>query len=197
MTELPARIARRTGPIATASPPTSTTGPDGRQRVSESTLVGVLGALGVPAVTEDERAARWRPTTATTGGAACRRRSSPGPDGRRPFWVHVTHGDPVGRVDPAGGRHRCAPGLRQLENNTPPYDLDGRSIGEATFELPADLPLGYHRLHVQAGELDVVATLIVAPDAAACPPRSVVDGPGAWPPSSTASDPRSPGASAI
>ena len=42
-------------------------------------------------------------------------------------------------------------GLRQLENNRPPYDLDGRLVGEATFELPADLPLGYHRLHVQAG----------------------------------------------
>ena len=45
----------------------------------------------------------------------------------------------------------CAPGMRQLDNHTPPYDLGGRLIGEATFELPADLPLGYHRLYIQAG----------------------------------------------
>jgi 4-alpha-glucanotransferase len=54
-------------------------------------------------------------------------------------------------------------GLRQLENNTPPYELDGRRIGEATFEVPADLPLGYHRLHVQAGDQETSSTLIVSP----------------------------------
>ena len=37
--------------------------------------------------------------------------------------------------------------LRQLENNIGAVtSLDGRLVGEATFELPADLPLGYHRL---------------------------------------------------
>ena len=41
-------------------------------------------------------------------------------------------------------------GLRQLDNFTPPFDLDGRLIGEATFVLPADLPLGYHRVHLRA-----------------------------------------------
>ena len=42
-------------------------------------------------------------------------------------------------------------GVRQLDNFTPPYDLDGRLIGEASFALPADLPLGYHRVHLRSG----------------------------------------------
>ncbi len=66
--------------------------------------------------------------------------------------MHVTHGDPVGlwiRLEDGSVRA----GLRQLENHTPPYDLGDRLVGEATFELPADLPLGYHRLHVQAGSI--------------------------------------------
>ena len=39
--------------------------------------------------------------------------------------------------------------VRQLENWTPPRRSAGALIGEATFELPADLPLGYHRLHAR------------------------------------------------
>ena len=94
------------------------------------------------------------------------------PDRRGPcrsassFWVHVTHGDPVDvwiRLE--DGTVRA--GLRQLENDRPPYDLDGRWIGEATFELPAGLPLGYHRLHVRAGSQDADTALIVSPAAAA------------------------------
>jgi 4-alpha-glucanotransferase len=56
-----------------------------------------------------------------------------------------------------------------LENNHPPYDLDGRWVGEATFELPADLPLGYHELHAQAGSGDNSTTLIVSPAAVTMP----------------------------
>ena len=76
--------------------------------------------------------------------------------------MHVTHGDPVGvwiRLEDGSVRA----GLRQLENDRPPFDLDGRRIGEATFELPADLPLGYHQLHAQAGSSDTSTTLIVTP----------------------------------
>ena len=84
----------------------------------------MLDALGVAAATEDERTPRWPPTTATTGTLAAA-------DGRRPcrpassFWVHVTHGDPVGvwlRLEDGTVRT----GLRQLENNRPPYDLGDR-----------------------------------------------------------------------
>ena len=85
--------------------------------VPETTLVAVLGALGVAAATEDDRAAAL---------AAHDRdywERSPAAHDRRPagsassFWVHVTHGDPVGlwiRLEDGSVRT----GLRQLENNT-------------------------------------------------------------------------------
>ena len=66
------------------------------------------------------------------------------------FWVHVTHGDPAHVwVRLEDGTVRT--GLRQADNFTPPFDLDGRLVGEATFVLPADLPLGYHRVHLRSG----------------------------------------------
>ena len=137
--------------------------------VPERTLVAVLAALGAPAATAAERDAAvtaldreyWArtlaPTVVTRSGSTAT------------FWVHVTHNDPVGlwiRLEDGSVRT----GLRQLENNRPPYDLDGRLIGEATFELPADLPPGYHRLHAQTGSEDTATTLIVAP--APLPPPS-------------------------
>ena len=76
--------------------------------------------------------------------------------------MHVTHGDPVRlwlRLEDGSVRT----GLRQLENNRPPFDLDGRLVGEATFELPADLPIGYHRLHQQVGSVDISTPVIVSP----------------------------------
>lgn len=138
--------------------------------VPENTLTAVLAALGVPATTEDERAtalaahdrAHWSRALPATIVARADTESS--------FWVHVTHGDQVGlwiRLEDGGVRA----GLRQLENLTPPYDLDGRPVGEATFELPADLPLGYHRLYVQAGSLESSTPLIVVPAKIELPPR--------------------------
>jgi 4-alpha-glucanotransferase len=138
--------------------------------VAESTLIAVLDALGVSAATEDERTAAlvahdrdyWArslpPTVVGRAGTA----SS--------FWVHVTHGDSVGLwIRLEDGTVRT--GLRQLENNRAPYDLDGRWIGEATFELPDDLPLGYHRLHLQVGAFDVSTPVIVSPASLELPAR--------------------------
>lgn len=138
--------------------------------VSEHTLVGVLAALGVPAGSEAEREqahraldrAYWGRTLPSTVVARSGTPSS--------FWVHVTHGDPVGlwiRLEDGSVRT----GLRQLENNRPPYDLDGRPVGEATFELPADLPPGYHRLHAQSGAVDTSTLLIVTPATLPAPPN--------------------------
>lgn len=131
--------------------------------VPPTTLIAVLDALGVAAATDRDRAEalarhdheHWAralpPTIVGRTGATV------------PFWVHVTHGDPAPlwlRLEDGSVRT----GLRQLENNRPPYDLDGRLVGEASFELPADLPAGYHRLHLQVGESDVSTTVIVAPE---------------------------------
>lgn len=140
-----------------------------RVPVPETTLVSVLGALGVPAGTPAERRAAlaahdreyWERSLPPTVVARTGTVTS--------FWVHVSHGDPVGlwlRLEDGSVRT----GLRQLENNRAPYDLDGRLVGEATFELPADLPPGYHRLHAQTGDTDSSTLLIVSPATLQPPP---------------------------
>ncbi|KUI20868.1 4-alpha-glucanotransferase [Mycobacterium sp. GA-1285] len=135
-----------------------------RIAVAESTLIAVLAALGVPAVTEDDRAVAlaahdreyWSrhlpPTIIGRTGATST------------FWVHVTHGNPVSlRVDLEDGSIRTD--LRQLENNRAPYELDGRLVGEASFEIPADLPIGYHTLKLHADASEFSTPIIVSPSA--------------------------------
>lgn len=141
-----------------------------RTTVSESTLVAVLEALGVAAGTEQDRAAAlsdhergyWqRPLPPIVIGRA---------GWSTAFWVHVTHGDPVDvtlRLEDGSTRT----GLRQLENNRPPFDLGDRLVGEATFELPADLPLGYHRLHLAVGDFHTETPVVISPAALTLPPR--------------------------
>lgn len=137
--------------------------------VPDSTLVTVLGALGVPAGTEADRMA---------GAAALSRRhwSQPLPPttvartGSVPtVWAHVPHGAPAQlwvRLEDGTERHD----VRQIDNFSGPYDLDGRLIGEASFELPADLPAGYHRVQLRSagapGEpplAEADAALIITP----------------------------------
>ena len=133
-----------------------------RVTVAEQTLVAVLGALGVAARTAGER---------RTALADCDRRywAAPLPAaviGRTGteavLWAHVTHGAPAQVwVTTEDGTTRRD--LRQLENFTAPYDLDGRVVGEASFALPADLPLGYHRVHLSSDDLQASTELIVTP----------------------------------
>ena len=133
-----------------------------RVTVAESTLVGVLDALGVPSAAEDQRMSalvdhdrdHWSRSLPPVIVGRAGTTSS--------FWVHVTHGDPVRlwiRLEDGSVRM----GLRQLENNRPPYDLDGRLVVEASFELPADLPMGYHELHLQLGTSDIATPIVVSP----------------------------------
>lgn len=138
--------------------------------VPAATLVAVLAALGVPAATEEQRRASlaahdrryWSRSLPPTVHVRSDRSGS--------FWVHVPHGSPVRVwIELADGTVRTD--LRQLENNTPPYDLDGEPIGEAGFELPAGLPLGYHRLHMRSTDTAADTTLIVSPGAVALPHR--------------------------
>ncbi len=138
--------------------------------VSAATLIAVLDALGVSAVTEQDRAAALQAHDRDYWS----RSLPPSIVGRHgspvAFWVHVTHGDAVRlwmRLEDGSVRT----GLRQLENNRPPFDLDGRLVGEATFELPADVPIGYHRLHVQVGSSDISTAVIVAPAKLEVPTR--------------------------
>jgi 4-alpha-glucanotransferase len=168
MTELPlslVELARRYG-VATEYEDWT-----GRQTVvADTTLIAVLDALGVPAATDSERTA----ALAAHDRDYWTRSLPPAIVGRSgvasSFWVHVTHGDPVGlwvRLEDGSVRT----GLRQLENNRAPYDLGDRTVGEATFELPADLPLGYHQLHLQVGASDISTPVIVSPASLELPAR--------------------------
>jgi len=136
------------------------------QPVGTETVVRVLAALGVDAGTPETAAAalrerhrqRWSrmlpPSLVTRQGHTPR------------FAVHVPHGAPVevwveledgGRWD----------GVRQLENWEPPQEIDGRLVGEASFEVPAGLPLGYHTLRarseIESGAVQAAAALVVTP----------------------------------
>ncbi len=135
-----------------------------RRRVNapENTLVAVLAAFGVAATTEPERGAAL-----TAHDRAYWSRSLPptivGRAGARSsFWVHVTHGHPAEVwLQLEDGTVRT--GMRQVDNFTAPFDLDGRLVGEASFELPEDLPLGYHRVHLRSEGEQASAALIVTP----------------------------------
>ncbi|OBJ18417.1 4-alpha-glucanotransferase [Mycobacterium colombiense] len=141
-----------------------------RVRVSETTLKAVLGALGVAADNEQERnvaltaklRAHWaRRLPATIVG----RTGEP-----IRFWAHVTHGDPAEVwLQLEDGTVRG--GAEQVDNFTPPFDLDGRWVGEASFLLPAHLPLGYHRVHLRSGDTETSTALIVTPDWLGLPER--------------------------
>jgi 4-alpha-glucanotransferase len=133
-----------------------------RVGVPESTLIAVLAALGVPAADEAERnaariaheRAHWsRALPPTILGQAGTQTT---------FWVHVTHGQPAEvwlRLEDGTVRT----GIRQVDNFTPPFELDRRWIGEASFALPDDLPLGYHRVHLRSGDDEASAVVIVTP----------------------------------
>ncbi|MEN4401903.1 4-alpha-glucanotransferase [Mycolicibacterium senegalense] len=141
-----------------------------RTAVAESTLVAVLEALGVPAGTEQERAE----ALAAHDRQYWQRSLPPIVLGRAgvpsSFWVHVTHGDPVDlTLHLEDGTERR--GLRQLENHRPPFDLGDRLVGEATFELPADLPLGYHRLRLRVGEFHTETPVVTSPATVGLPTR--------------------------
>ena len=63
----------------------------------------------------------------------------------RTVEVHVEHGSAVEvRVRLEDGSAERV--LRQVDNWTPPRDIDGGLVGEASFVIRADLPPGYHRL---------------------------------------------------
>ena len=138
--------------------------------VSAETIVAVLTALGVDTATPEAvgsavsaaHRSRW---TRTLPPCLVTR-----PGLQLPFPVHVTHGRPVElwiELETGGSRRT----LTQAENWEPPQQIDGRLVGEATFVLPADLPLGYHTLHARSDNIEATAALIVTPGWLGCPER--------------------------
>jgi 4-alpha-glucanotransferase len=138
--------------------------------VSAETIVAVLAALGIDAATPEavqsahDAASRHRWTRMLPPCIVTR------PGWRLPFWVHVDHRRPVEvwiELETGGSRRDVA----QVENWEPPHEVDGRLVGEATFVVPDDLPLGYHSLHARSDRDEATTTLIVAPAWLGCPER--------------------------
>ena len=130
--------------------------------IPDDTLRAVLTALGAE-VADDEaveaslrevRDRPWRRVLPPT--VVCREGDAP--------WVpvHVPHGSPVRcTVDlESGGTWNASLVQRWVE----PREIDGRLIGEATIEVPSNVPLGWHTLtaHLDDGST-ATATLIVTP----------------------------------
>ncbi len=89
--------------------------------------------------------------------------------------VHVPHGKPLSvwiEMEDWGGRFT----LQQIDKWVEPRNVDGQLTGEATFELPGDLPLGWHTVYAEipgqheAGVPPRTGTLCVVPDVLPLPP---------------------------
>ncbi|MEI2733324.1 MAG: 4-alpha-glucanotransferase [Dermatophilaceae bacterium] len=130
--------------------------------VSATTLTRVLAALGVDASTTaavedalvDREDAPWRDMLPPT---VVMRRGHP-----TSIPVHVRHGDPVWVhiVDENGRQWPAYPGSEWHA----PREIDGVTIGRATYWLPQELPLGWHRLRATSRGRQDEATLVVVPD---------------------------------
>ena len=90
--------------------------------------------------------------------------------------VHVPHGTDVrvwieledgGIIEPT-----------QSNRWVDPVDVDGRLIGEATFVIPADVPLGWHALKALSEDGLAEATLVVTPER--LHPPALADGARLW-----------------
>ena len=147
-------------------------------QVPTSTVVAVLAALGVRAGTDDEvrdalrerDEAPWRlmlPSIVVTREGAAPQ-----------VAVHVPHGAEVHvEVRPEDGSPPRP--LAQVDRYVDPRDIDGELVGEATFELPPDLPLGWHELRASSGELSAGCPAVVTPSFLGLPPSMSTEGP-AW-----------------
>ncbi len=133
--------------------------------VPRDSVEAVLAALGVPAHTDESVAA----SLAEVGLAPWRRTLPPCVvirSGRATdVPVHVPHLTPVlVHVElEEGGRVELSAVDRWVE----PREVDGAQVGEATFTVPGDLPLGWHQLVARVGAGDdehARVALVVTPD---------------------------------
>ena len=135
--------------------------------VSAATISAVLEALGLE-TSDDAGITRslalvadraWRRTLPPI--VVCREGGTP--------WVpvHLPHGATlqVWVLLEDGTRRE----VRQVDHFVEPRMIDDQRTGEATFEIPGDLPLGWHTVNARIG-LDTFSTpLVVAPTALALP----------------------------
>jgi len=137
--------------------------------VSTDTVIAVLAAMGVDArsdasrqqAIQDRRDQPWR---RMLPACVVMRAGAPG------FVnAHVPAGHPAHlRILLEDGRIWLGD---QVDNWEPDRPIDGTMLGEATFRLPAELPLGYHTLVCESDDASAQATLIVTPAFLGLPER--------------------------
>lgn len=132
------------------------------QQVSAETVQRVLAAFNVDASTaencnaelEKQRLGHWQrmlpPVFVTRQGVEA------------VTWVHVPHGHQVRLwIELEDGAYRHD--VTQVENWTPPQMVGEQLVGEASFRLPNDLPVGWHTLHAASETTSASVPLAVAP----------------------------------
>ena len=147
-----------------------------RRVISARTIAAVLTALGlditshesVTAALADLEDEPWRavlpPSTVLREGQGAH------------LPVHTDAGDVVRvRLElEDGDRRELAP----LELWAPPREVDGTVRTRRTYEIPADLPIGWHEIVAETGSSDVRAPLAVAPRALPDPGAGLARGRG-------------------
>ena len=136
--------------------------------ISDETVIAVLAAMEIDAGTPEAAAEavaelRLRPWRRALPACTVMQQGAP-----RELRVHVPDGAWVNvwvRLEDGGSRD-----LSQLVNDEPPREVDGRLIGEASFEIPGDLPPGYHRLGCRTADWTAEASLVVTPNFLGFPP---------------------------
>ena len=140
-----------------------------RTDVSDETVIAILAAMDVDA-SDPEHAAQavedFHNRTWTRTIPAC----VVVEEGRsQQVLAHVPHGEWIRlAVHLEDGGWREVP---QVDHVVPPRVIDGRLIGEAGFELPDDLPIGYHRLQATTAAGQEENTLVVSPHFLGFPER--------------------------
>lgn len=130
--------------------------------IGAETISAVLAALGVASGSDEEiteslkrrRLRDWRrmlpPVFVARSGhwAQC--------------WVHVQHGSSARMwIDLEEGGTRYD--VHQVDRLVPPQLVDGELIGEATFAIPTDLPLGWHTLRAESDGVESQCPLVITP----------------------------------
>lgn len=131
------------------------------QVVSAPTVHAVLAALGIDtsspdAIAESLDEVRLRDWRRTLPPVFVGRQGE-----ERRLWVHVPDGTEV-RVwlELEDGSKRD---LRQMDVWVAPVEVDGALVGEASFAVPGDLPLGYHAAVAHSDGMQWRTTVIMTP----------------------------------
>ena len=139
-----------------------------RRQIADTTVTAILAALGVDASSPEAAASaaeRQRNRDWSRSLPPCLVVE----EGQSGFVnVHVRAGHPA-TVDIVleDGSTRSA---HQVDNWAEPRVIDDVRIGEATFKLPNDLPLGYHTLRLNSQGRDATGRLIITPSYLGLPP---------------------------